>query len=367
MSQSPIKIFFLADGSSSHTEKWVLGLLEANIEIYLFSLRDISDKLKKHPRLKSYSCELLVSSNASAFNKSTYLKVIPKLRKEIKLFAPDILHAHYASSYGLLALLSGFRPYFVSLWGSDIMVFPKRSALHRFIFSRILKNAKQVLATSVLMQNLAKNYLKNDSCIQIPFGVDISNFTPFEKPETNSFVFGIVKTMAHNYGIDIAIEAFKLLIKKYPNKQLLLRIAGDGILRQEYETLAAEYLNTKIEFIGKIKHQEVPSFLQKLDVFINISRSESFGVSVLEASACGIPVIISDKGGLPETVIADKSGLILNNLNSQDCFEAMEEYLLHPEKAKKHGENGRHFIVNRYDFNKNIEEQIEVYNTVLEA
>src|SRR5579872_1122148 len=111
------RILFLADVNSTHTRKWAESLAERGFEIGVFSLRNPdNDWLKKYKNIF-----LLSDSKTSAktfhevsLKKSVYLKLLPKLKKAIKEFKPDILHAHYATSYGLLGRLSGFHPFFIS-------------------------------------------------------------------------------------------------------------------------------------------------------------------------------------------------------------------------------------------------------------
>lgn len=364
-----IKIFLLADGTSAHTEKWVKSLLANNVSVFLFSLRSISEELKSlnSAHFQTYSCEKQVQSNASVFKKSTYLSILPAVNKNIKSFKPDLVHAHYISSYGLLALLSGFRPYLLSVWGSDIMVFPKRSILHRMIIKIILKNAKQVFATSQLMLDIVQQDFNKKESMRLPFGIDTKKFHPIENDhKLNEFTFIILKSLAPTYGIDIAIKAFHQLQLKYKNQALKLLIYGDGAKRAEYKALAGKLLNQAIYFKGRIPSSEAPKALQQAHVLLNVSRSESFGVSVLEASSCGLAVIISNRGGLAETIAPNKTGLMLDELSVSKCVEAMETYLNKPQLVKEHSKNGRNFVLANYQQEKLAFIQLKAYQKIIQ-
>ena len=359
----------LADGSSAHTEKWITDLEKNGIKIFLFSLRPLSNYLAKKNQtnnILSYSCDISLKSNASIFKKSTYLKILPQLKREIKQFQPDLLHAHYISSYGLLAYLSGFRPYVLSVWGSDILVFPKRSIIHKTSIKTILKNATKVFATSQLMLDVVQNQFGKKESMRLPFGIDTKQFKPLpQSAPDRPFTFIILKSLTTTYGIDIAIEAFSKLKMQLPNKPMHLLIYGDGEKRKEYETLAGELLNECIFFKGKIPNSEASNALQHADVFINISRNESFGVSVLEASACGLPVIVSNKGGLPETVIPNETGTMLEELTADCCATAMEAYLKDNKKRHEHGNNGRAFVLKNYRQEEQVQLQLDAYRELI--
>ncbi len=362
-----MKVFLLADGSSAHTEKWVKSLLDNNVKVFLFSLRRISPLLESivSNKFEVHSCEKNVRSNASAFNKSTYLNVIPEAKRRIKKFNPDIVHAHYISSYGLLAFLSGFRPYVLSVWGSDIMVFPKRSLFHKLIIKVILKFSSQVFATSKLMLDIVQKEFNKKESIHLPFGIDTNLFLPSENSiQEGNLTFIILKSLASTYGIDIAIEAFKEVKTNYPEKTIQLQIYGDGDKKEAYTSLAGAFLNKSIYFMGKIPNDQAPKALQQANVMVNVSRSESFGVSVLEASSAALAVIVSNRGGLPETILPNKTAIMLNELSVKECTKAMETYLNNPKLASQHGKNGREFVLANFQQEKLAALQIEAYKNI---
>ncbi|MFT5338216.1 MAG: glycosyltransferase involved in cell wall biosynthesis, partial [Luteibaculaceae bacterium] len=358
-----MKIFLFSDGGSSHTEKWVNALIQRECRLFLFSLRKFSPAIQNlidKGVMEGVHMDQFIQSNASAFQKSTYLKVIPFARKMIRQFKPDLVHAHYISSYGLLALFCHPRNYVLSVWGSDVMVFPNRSNIHKWVCKLILRQAKQVWSTSDLMLKIVQSLAPKTPSIQIPFGVDVLSFSPQTIEEKSGLSFGTVKGLAPTYGIDIALKAFLLLESKYPEYPLSFHLFGDGPIRGELEEIAGKSLDKSIVFHGRIPHSEVPNAIRSLDVVVNISRSESFGVTVLEASACEKPVIVSSKGGLPETLIPDTTGIMIPSLDAASCFLAMESLMV-ASKRKRMGEEGRKFVLKNYDWKKNADLQIAEY------
>ena len=132
-----MKLLILSDANSIHTQKWVISLTQSDFEIQLFSLfkpkLDLS-KIYERYNVKVISPDLELRTKSLRepnLSKIRYLQSIPLLRKTIARFNPDILHAHYASSYGLLGVLTRFKPLFISVWGSDIYYFPYKNKLNR--------------------------------------------------------------------------------------------------------------------------------------------------------------------------------------------------------------------------------------------
>src|SRR5258706_9646897 len=104
------------------------------------------------------------------------------------------------------------------------------------------------------------------------------------------------------------MRAFASLSTNYPDLRLLL--VGEGSYRHELEKMSESLnLQEKVVFAGRIPFEKISDYYNMLDIFVNISEYESFGVSVIEALACGIPVVVTDVGGLKEIVKDASIGL----------------------------------------------------------
>ena len=128
-----MRVLLLSDTYSEHTEKWALGLASKGIEIGLFSFNKASYAWYKNNENITLLFEPTQKINTNGLlNKFAYLKYLLPLKKAIKQFKPDVLHAHYATSYGLLGALSSFQPYVISAWGTDVMKFPQKNFINKF-------------------------------------------------------------------------------------------------------------------------------------------------------------------------------------------------------------------------------------------
>ncbi len=126
-----MRILILADSNSPHTIKWAKSISEQNISVCVFSIHRPDQNLYteyQNIQLHSLNIDREVQFKGEAdHSKLSYLKAIKVIRLIINDFKPDILHSHYASSYGLLGALVRFHPFIISVWGSDVFSFPKRS------------------------------------------------------------------------------------------------------------------------------------------------------------------------------------------------------------------------------------------------
>src|SRR5438270_221101 len=128
-----MKILLLGDGGSAHMQKWVGALASKGIETGLFSLHHFDEASYKNFQNVTILNNPSKKDASSLLSKIGYLTNTRLLKSKIAHFKPSIVHAHYASSYGLLGSSVDFKPFVVSAWGSDIYDFPKTSLLHKKI------------------------------------------------------------------------------------------------------------------------------------------------------------------------------------------------------------------------------------------
>jgi glycosyltransferase involved in cell wall biosynthesis len=351
-----MKIMILGDIQSSHTQKWVEGVCASGIEVGVFSLRKPTGEwINKLSGLTVF----YPKKTTGLLGKIGYLGQVKSVRQYIQAFQPDIIHAHYATSYGLLGALNKGIPFFVSVWGSDVFEFPRKSFIHKSVLKFIFRKSDRIFSTSHIMAAEIKKYTSKDIMV-IPFGVDTNTFFPQPKSNPEKLVLGTVKTLEFIYGIDMLIAACIALKPKFPN--LECHIYGQGSLEKTFKQTIQE--NNALDYIylkGAIPHQDVPKALTQMDIFCNLSREESFGVAVLEASSCEIPIVATRIGGLMEVVIENETGF-LADVNVTDIVSKIETLIKDVEKRKEMGKNGRVLVQHKYEWNKNLNQMIEYYS-----
>ena len=365
-----MRILLLADPSSAHTIKWANSLYKKGINIFLFGLS------KYDPT--HYDCNIQIESlktpdNIKArldgsFSKVIYLLAYPRLKKIIGTFKPDILHAHYAASYGLIGAFTGFHPFILSVWGIDILTFPNNSVLHKKMIEYSLKKVDKVLATSEYLASETNKYTKKEILIT-PFGIDIENFKPGTADPIfmeNDLVIGTVKSMERKYGIEYLIKSFSIVKKKYRHKNLKLLLVGGGSLENKFKEMIEEFgISDSSIITGQIPFNKVADYHNQLSIAVYVSKVESFGVSILESSACEKPVIVSDVGGLPEVVENDVTGLIVKANDIEATTNAIEKLIQDKELREKFGKAGRARVKDKFDWRKNVDDMINIYNQVM--
>ncbi len=361
-----MKVLLLSDTYSEHTEKWAFGLASKNIEVGLFSFNKASYKWYNDKKNITLLFEPPRSINAtSTSTKLNYFSYLRTLKNSIKTFKPDILHAHYATSYGLIGALTGFHPYLISSWGTDVMKFPQKSGINKRLLKYNFKKADVLCATSNTIRSYINEVIEKKVEV-IPFGVDLNDFKP--KPvksvfNENDFVVGSIKPLEKVYNIDVLINAFAKLSGKHQNLKLF--IIGEGTEEQKLKHLCNDLgIDKNVVFTGRVNFSEISNYFNMLNVLVNISDYESFGVSVIEAMACEKPVIVTNVGGLKEIVENNTFGSLVQVGNVDETATAIEKYYLDKRLSEETGKAGRKKVEQLYNWENNLAQMIKIYQTL---
>jgi len=361
-----MKIFILSDPSSPHTIKWANSLSYEGIDVFIFGLSEYDTTQYD----ENVNIEIIkISSDIKllhdgALQKIIYLKALPQLKRALKKINPDVLHAHYSSSYGLLGVLSGFKPFFISVWGNDIFDFPHKSFLHNNLLKFVLSKPDRIFSTSNVMASETSKYTDKPVTV-IPFGINTELFKPFDTKslfKEESIVIGSVKTLAPNYGMEFLIRAFQILVKRFEHLPLKLLIVGKGELEKKLKQLVKTLaISDKTVFTGFIPHSSIPEYHNQLDIAVYPSVKESFGVSVLESMSCEKPVVASFVGGIPEIVEHNKTGLLVNPSDHLKLSEAIALLIDDSVKRKDFGKAARERVLSYFRWEDNCKQMIECY------
>jgi glycosyltransferase involved in cell wall biosynthesis len=300
--------------------------------------------------------------------KLRYLTEGRSLKNILNQIHPDIIHAHYASSYGAACVSAKIDRYFLSVWGSDIYEFPHSSYFHQYLLSQSLKKASVLLSTSEVMAVEAQKYTSKTFEIT-PFGVDMNLFSPNRRTRPlndGRFIIGTVKTLNPIYGIKDILIASNIVVTRRPDIPLEISIAGKGSQEAELKDLCNKLqLTNRTSWLGYIDQNEAASAWANLDLAIIPSRKESFGVAAVEAQACGTPVITSDAPGLLESTIPGVTSVTIRSGDVDQLARCIEQLYDAPQSRAEMGAQGRMYACSRFEYNHCFEHVENLYATEL--
>lgn len=163
-------------------------------------------------------------------------------------------------------------------------------------------------------------------------------------------LIGFLGRLSSEKGIRNFVEALPAVLTMYPEISIL--IGGDGPLNEEIKTfLEREKLSGHVEFTGWINHDDLPGYLNRLRLLVIPSSTEGLPNIVLEAMACGTPVLATPVGAIPDIVTEGETGFSMET-NSPACISENIIRALHTPDIERIAENGRKFVQENYTFEK---------------
>ncbi len=329
-------------------------------------------RLRAHPNVFYHEVRV---SDYPLFDYQPYELVLTSKLVDVAKFAGlDLLHVHYAIPHASAAwmaqkilLAQGIRvPFVTTLHGTDITLVGRDPSFEPVItFSMERSDAVTAVSESLKRDTYEHFPLKREIDV-IPNFVCVDQYA--HRPDAAlraRYAPNGEKLLVHvsNFRpvkrVDDVVRMFSLLQQRLPVRLLLI---GDGPERQRLETMCRqECICDRVEFIGKMTQPE--DLVASCDLFVLPSESESFGLAALEAMACGVPVVSSNTGGLPEVNKHGVSGL----LNAVGDVQAMADNafaILADEATHKRYRDGAFQEATRFDLNTVLPQYEALYDRV---
>lgn len=234
----------------------------------------------------------------------------------------------------------------------------------RLLYCWFANQANKIIATcKSARDSLMSIGVRPDKVSLVYTGIDLDAYVQRSHSDRdNRPTIGIVGRLSGLKGHDELIKAMSLVAYEIP--EILLLIVGDGPEKQRLQKMVCSLsLESQIEFIGHVSN--IIPYLSKMDVFVLPSQGEGLPLSIIEAMACGLPVIATNVGGIPDLVIQGKTGLLLSESTPDSLSEAIIKLIKNPELSHAMGNKGRqraqkYFSSDRwiYELEKIFEEAI---------
>jgi len=251
----------------------------------------------------------------------------------------DLVHAFFGFPSGWLCYRSAKKlPYIISLRGSDV---PGQHArlkldykiLGPTIFVPIWKNAALLVACSEGLKERALRFLPDVSIDVIPNGIDLDRFSPDENAKSSDVLRLLtVGRLSFTKRMEILIDAVEILHKE--GCKVHFTVVGGGQFEQKLKQLVAERnLGDIIEITGRIEAEKMPQIYHQHDIFISASMQEGMSNAMLEAMACGLPIITTRCEGVEE-LVAD-NGIVVERAQAEEIAEAIRELAIDKQSYRQ--------------------------------
>ncbi|MBM4431910.1 MAG: glycosyltransferase family 4 protein [Chloroflexi bacterium] len=383
----PVRLCYFADPQSVHTKRWLMFFSQRGHEIHLVGSRppDTDWPSDWHFHFLPPDFPGMVPQFIWAI--SNYVhghKVVVAthwwwtlycMKRLILKIAPDLVHVHYICGHNIHTLLCGFHPIVATAWGSDIYVTPKRyTRLETYLLRHALQEADLVTCDA---EDLRRQTIvcgaRPESTVLIQWGVDPVEFRPGLDTTSVREKWNIARrwpvllsprSLRPSYNIEVILHALDRLRGYYP--EIVLLQLGKPEEDDEYGVhltrLVHELgLERHLRWLNYVPEVELPLLYNVADVTLSVPASDSTPVSMLEAMACGVPLVMTDLLSIREWITPGVNGYLISVRDVEAIVQATVDILTAGEEwrqtAAQHSRELIHKRANRAEQLGRMEER----------
>ena len=265
-------------------------------------------------------------------------------------------------------------PYGIFVYGTDLLLLQDRlrhSALKRRAARALIGSARVLVAISQWTRKLCLTVLRElgfrDGEIDVrvvPLGTDPEHFRPGVDTsevraryglEDGRWLLTVARLVAHK-GIDTVLHVVAALAREHPT--LRYAVVGSGPMQSQLEALAHSLgVSSRVRFLTNVPDSDLPALYNNAEIYLGVSRPaelmmEGFGISLSEASACGIPVVGGSSGGIPDAVLEGETGLLVDARTRGPVIDAVRLLLMDRVLARRLGAGGRKAVESYFNWDR---------------
>lgn len=296
------------------------------------------------------------------------LRATRKVKVLMREHQYDLCHAFFGFPSGMVAWQHRKKlPYLVSLRGSDVPGFNPRFAaqyvLLKPLFRRIWNASGRVVANSEGLQRLANRFMPDLPIAVIPNGIDAREFHPEAEGEAVPGRILCVSRLVERKGVQDLIAAMHGILDKIPHAHLV--IVGEGDLFEPLKKRCDELaIADKVDFHGYVAHEDLPQLYRTAELFVQPSFYEGMSNTVLEAMACGLPIVATGEGGREE--LLKDNAVVTPYGNSAALAESVSSLLLDSQRLTSMGQLSRQ-IAEEYSWPAVAQSYLDIYQSLAES
>jgi mannosyltransferase len=243
---------------------------------------------------------------------------------------------------------------------------------HRRFTKWLIRRADAVVATS----RKTAAYLEVENQV-IMHGIDTHRFCPAENQAElkrvrgfrgDSKLVGCFGRIRHQKGTDLFVDAMIRLLPQHPDWTAIIAgrttVEHSAFEKDLRDRIAAASLSDRILFVGE--HRDIEKWYQLLSLYVAPQRWEGFGLTPLEAMACGMPVVASDVGAFSELVVEGRTGVIVERDSLESLTTGIQKYLADPGLLQTHGKNALKHVSENFPLEREAQQLLQLYGRLLE-
>lgn len=386
-----MRLLYFTRDYTSHDFRFLAALAESGYEVHYLRLERREPQLEDRP-LPAGVRVVPWSGGKRLVRLRDGPRLWFELRGILSRLKPDLVHAGPLQRAAFLTALSGFRPLVSMSWGYDLLQDAQRNAAWRWATRYTLRHSDVLVGDSEVVRRKAIAFgMPPERIVTFPWGVDLHHFSPQGRWDTfvdstqddAPFVLLSTRSWEAIYGVEVIAQAFVRAVRQCPQLRLVMLGHGSlaGRLRQilsPVETrLESDLLSSGERYAsaldqwpsvimpGQVSYERLPRYYRMAHLYLSASYSDGSSISLLEAMACGCPVLVSDIDGNREWVIPEVNGWLF----PPGDVEALSRAILRAVERRAHlpemGAAGRRMVEERANWERNFPKLLEAYRMAL--
>ena len=295
-------------------------------------------------------------------------------KKHVIRIRPDVLIGCWASTYGFYSACSNFHPFILFVWGSDVLIFPRKYFPLKPLVVYSLRKADVVVVDSEVQKEAVMELgCDPQKIVKFPW-VNLNGFRRNESQRaeirrkcgwTDDDVV-VISLRNHKpiYGVGYLMNAIPHIVKK--NNDVKFLILGEGPLTEIFKIKVDKFIKSgHVKFIGVVPHEKVAGYLSAADIYVSTSFSDGTSASLLEAIACSLAPVVTEIKGNKEWIKEGMNGFLVSVANSESLAERIllltSDHKLRTKLQKKAEETVRTIV----NWHESIEELTKIINKMI--
>lgn len=365
------RVLYFSRDLTTHDFRFLTSLANTALDVYYLRLekQNTSSQENSLPEKVKILPGLTDDINNGSENFSL---LVDQLREIIHQVNPDILHTGPIQSCGFLSALTGFSPLITMSWGSDILVDSEKDFLWRWVTDYTLNKTSVLLGDCQVVKMKAIQFgFSENRIVLFPWGIDLRQYQPGKNLQfrerlgwADKFVLLSNRSWERLYGVEIVAKAFVAAAQSKPNLRLIL--LGSGSQKKEITKIFEEAgMIDRVHFGGVVAQKNLPDYLRAADLYLSASFSDGSSVSLMEALACGLPVLVSDIPGNQEWIDQDRNGWIFETGNVENLKNSILEIYKTQYKLPIISQEARKTAEKKANWEDNFQKLLFAYQLVL--
>lgn len=368
MDRSRLKVLYISRGYTTHDRRFLGSFVGAGWAPIHLPLLD--ERLDTRPLPEGVRTASLAEPGVQMGFRSRRNKLVDLLSDE----RPHAVIAGPVQTGGFLAARACAKPLVTVSWGTDILVDADASPRSRFITRFTLDNSAAAFGDCRAVRDAVHRHssLTDDRIVTFPWGIDLERFRPGPSALTlrtdlgwdGNDVFISTRSWEPVYAVDVLVRAFARVRERHPNARLIL--LGDGSLENRIRQLISDLgLGAFIHAPGRAPYELLPDYFRSADAYVSAAVSDGTSISLLEAMACGLPVVVSHSFGNLEWVREGVNGALALPGDIESLAAGMLLVIAHPDEAARMREANISIARRHANWDANFPRLVELVETLV--